>query len=88
MKTHQFQSITEEQWKSGLSRHRCALCAYDYDDPVHSMSNWPLVITIEDCFVPQSAELVVTVAAEQSSETHAILWALAGMKASGEWDVN
>lgn len=44
MKTHPFESITEEQWKSGLSRRRCALCACDYDDPVHGISNWPLII--------------------------------------------
>lgn len=49
---------------------------------------WPLVIAIEDCFVPQSARLVIEVAAEQSDETLAILFALAGMKASGEWGVN
>lgn len=55
MKSHQFQSITEEQWKSGLSRHKCALCSFDYGDPVHCKSSWPLVIVIEDCFVPELA---------------------------------
>lgn len=45
---------------------------------------WTLILVLEDCYVPQSAQLVLEVAAEQSSETHAIIWALAGMKASGE----
>lgn len=51
-------------------------------------SPWPLIIVIEDCFVPESAELVVEVAAERSEETDRIVWALAGMKASGEWSRN
>lgn len=59
MKTHSFESITEEQWRSGLSRHKCALCAYDYDDPVHCVSNWPLVVVIEDCHVPEFAPRIL-----------------------------
>lgn len=50
--------------------------------------HWPLVIVIEDCFVPESAQLIVEVAAEQSDETCRLMFALAGMKASGEWNVN
>lgn len=49
---------------------------------------YPLVITVEDCFVPQSAQLVIEVAGEQSDEVCGLLFALAGMKASGEWSVN
>ena len=49
-----------------------------------TMFPWPLVIVIEDCFVPQSAQLVIETISEQSNETCAILLALAGMKASGE----
>lgn len=50
--------------------------------------HWPLVIVIEDCFVPQSAQLVIETISEQSDETCKVLFALAGMKASGEWSRN
>lgn len=50
--------------------------------------DWPLVIVIEDCYVPQSAQLIIEVVSEQREETHAILWALAGMKAREEWSRN
>lgn len=49
---------------------------------------WPLILIIEDCFVPRSAQLVIETISEQSDETCGVLLALAGMKASGEWNVN
>lgn len=55
MTYHSFKSITEEQWKSGFNRHHCAFCSRDYSDPVHCKSSWPLVVVIEDCYVPNSA---------------------------------
>lgn len=53
-----------------------------------SLTIWPLIIVIEDCFVPQSAQLVIETISEQSDETCGLLFALAGMKASGEWSAN
>lgn len=49
---------------------------------------WPLVLVIEDCFVPESARLVVEVAGELRDETCAALWALAGMRANDELNRN
>lgn len=78
MKSHQFQSITEEQWKAGLSRHKCALCASDYGDPVHCESSWPLVVVIEDCFVPEWAGEIVEMSRNTPTETnYAVIHALA-----------
>lgn len=80
MKSRQFQSITEEQWKSGLLRHRCALCSHDYGDPVHCVSHWPLVLIIDDGFRPQSAPLVLEVVGkldDLSCQTMLVLRALA-----------
>lgn len=37
---------------------------------------------------PESAQLVIETIGEQSDETCGLLFALAGMKASGEWNVN
>lgn len=78
MKPHQFESITEEQWKSGLSRHKCALCSSDYGDPIHCESSWPLVVVIEDCFVPEWAEEIVEMSQNTSMEAnYAVIHALA-----------
>lgn len=78
MKPHQFQSITEEQWKSGLSRHKCALCSSDYGDPVHCESSWPLVVVIEDCFAPELAREILKVEPGRSAEVnYAVIYALA-----------
>lgn len=73
MKPHPFESITEEQWKSGLPRHKCALCAYDYSDPVHSVCLWPLVIVLEDTFRPESARMVVEFVGELSAEVRGVV---------------
>jgi hypothetical protein len=59
MTSHKFQSITESQWKSGTPRSRCAECSQDYGHPVHCESSWPLVVVIEDCYVPEWAREVV-----------------------------
>lgn len=78
VKTHQFQSINEEQWKSGLSRHKCALCSFDYGDPVHCESSWPLVIVIEDCLVPELApEALESVKSKSFDTNYAMIHALA-----------
>lgn len=81
MKPHQFQSITEEQWKSGLSRHRCALCSHDYGDPVHCESSWPVVVVIEDCFIPESARLVLEVVSDLDDSACAATWKIAAIYA-------
>jgi len=57
--SHQFQSVTQEQWRSGFNRHHCAFCSKDYSDPVHCESSWPLVVVIEDCYVPHAAPYVI-----------------------------
>ena len=57
--SHKFQSITEQQWKSGTPRSRCAECSEDFGHPVHCESSWPLVVIIEDCYVPEFAEEIV-----------------------------
>lgn len=86
---HQFVSISAEKWRDGASRYHCEACGAHYDDVIHRQTvPWPLILVIEDCFIPQSARLVIEVAAEQSDETLAILFALAGMKASGEINAN
>jgi len=54
MTSHKFQSITEQQWKSGTPQSRCAECAEDFGHPVHCESSWPLVV-VEDCYVPEVA---------------------------------
>jgi hypothetical protein len=69
MTSHKFQSITEQQWKSGVPRHRCAECSEDYGHPVHCESSWPLVVIIEDCHVPEWAEEIVESVATTSTET-------------------
>lgn len=76
---HQFQSITEQQWKSGVSRHRCAECSRDYDDPTHSVVPWPLVLVIEDCFYPINAAPLLRGLAGLDDESAAMtikLWAM------------
>lgn len=57
--SHEFQSITREQRESGVDRHECRLCKRDYGDPIHCVSSWPLVVVIEDCYVPEWAGKIV-----------------------------
>lgn len=88
MKSHQFQSITEEQWRSGKSRQRCAECSRDYGDPIHCASsissNYPLVVVIEDCFIPEWAGKIVELSRDTSTETnYAVLHALAALAEVG-----
>lgn len=52
---HEFESITEEQWKAGRSRYRCAACRRDYQDRIHLPLLWPLVVILEDVFIPDTA---------------------------------
>jgi hypothetical protein len=70
MTSHKFQSITEEQWKSGTPRSRCAECAQDYGHPVHCESSWPLVVIIEDCYVPEWAGEIVKLTEQSGIETN------------------
>lgn len=78
---HQFQSITEQQWKSGVSRHHCAECSRDYDDPVHvyhyvPVSQWPVII--EDYYVSKYATQIVKLTEDYGIETaYATVHALA-----------
>lgn len=84
MTSHKFQSITESQWKSGIPRHSCAECSQDYDDPVHFESSWPLIVVIEDCYIPELAPAAITTIAEADSETLAqcFAWAAFAAKAN------
>ena len=76
--SHKFQSITEQEWKSGIPRHRCAECSQDYGHPVHCESSWPLVVVIEDCYVPEYAvEIVKLTAASTAEKDYALILALA-----------
>lgn len=78
MTSHKFQSIAEQQWKSGAPRHRCAECSEDYGHPVHCESSWPLVVIIEDCHVPEYAAEIVKLTEGVSAETaYATIHALA-----------
>lgn len=78
MTSHKFQSIPEQQWKSGTPRSRCAECAEDFGHPVHCESSWPLVVVIEDCYVPEWAREIVKLTEESEVETsYAVIHALA-----------
>lgn len=68
MGSHRFQSITEQQWKSGVPRHQCAECSEDYGHPVHCESSWSLVVVIEDCYVPEWAEEIVKLTEASTAE--------------------
>jgi hypothetical protein len=47
-------------------------------DPVIPVSSWPLVVVIEDCFIPEwSEEIVKSVAATSTEVTGAVIYALA-----------
>lgn len=76
--SHEFQSITREQWESGVDRHQCGLCKRDYGDPIHCASSWPLVVVIEDCYIPEFAREVVKLAQTTPAEhSYAVIHALA-----------
>lgn len=76
--SHEFQSITHEQWESGVDRHQCGLCQRDYGDPIHCASSWSLVVVIEDCYIPEFARGVIELAANTPTETnYAVIHALA-----------
>lgn len=76
--SHKFQSITEQEWKSGVPRHRCAECSEDYSHPVHCESSLPLVVTIEDCYVPEWAgEIVKLTEVSTVEKDYAMIHALA-----------
>lgn len=75
---HNFESITEQQWKSGKNRHKCAICR-DYGDLVHLPL--PLLITKPtiDHFNPSAAQIVLEAVQEYSEETVAVaiqVWAI------------
>lgn len=75
--SHKFQSITESQWKSGTPRHQCAECAEDFGHPVHCESSFPLVVVIEDCYVPEWAREVVKLTESiPENDSYAIIHAL------------
>jgi hypothetical protein len=76
---HEFQSISERQWRAGKNRHRCAACSCDYSNLVHLILLWPLVISIEDCYVPQSAAILIPAIQSLDDESCAVmikLWAM------------
>ena len=85
MKPHPFVSITESERQSGIPRHQCAECSRDYGDAVHCEaalsvieSNLPLVVIIEDCFIPERAGKIVELSRSTSTETnYAVITALA-----------
>ncbi len=46
---------------------------------------WPLLVVVADCYVPQSAQLVLEVAREyDSEEIVGVMWRLAGFDAACE----
>jgi hypothetical protein len=57
---HEFESVTEEQWRSGRRRHRCATCHRDYDDLVHSLRHiYATVFAYDNAYVPESAAALI-----------------------------
>lgn len=67
--SHRFQSISEDQWRAGGDRHRCAECSLNFGHPVHCESSWPVVVVIEDCYIPEWAGGVVQQVRETPTET-------------------
>lgn len=53
----------------------------DYGDPVHCESNWPVVVVIEDCFIPESARLVLEVVNDLDDSACAATWKIAAIYA-------
>ena len=49
---------------------------------------WPLLIVIEDCYVPESAPDVIKVCDEYESEILGLVLHFAAMKAQESWTVN
>lgn len=85
---HQFESITEKQWKDGESRYRCAVCRRDYSNSIHLLLLWPLVVTLEDVFVPNSAAALIKGLRGLDDESLAVTITLWAMDAEMERNLN
>lgn len=53
-----------------------------------SLRDWPLVIAVEDCFVPSSLPLTLEVAAEWDTEVCGLALSFAAMKAREQVSIN
>ena len=53
-----------------------------------TLNYWPLVIAIEDCYVPETAPILIEVAKEYESEVRGLVFHFAAMKAREELTCN
>jgi len=68
MTSHKFQSFSEQQWKSGTPRSRCAECAEDFGHPAHCESSWRFILVVEG-YDPEYAAEVIKLTGESEIET-------------------
>jgi hypothetical protein len=85
---HLFESITEQEWKSGKNRHRCAVCDKDYSSVVHSLRLLVLHVPDDNYFVPESAAQLVSGLCNLDDESAAMTIKLWVLDLKGELSLN